>query len=165
MIFRAATGTDASSLAALSIEVWVGTYLKQGVSGSFADYVLEEFTPAKMAALINDPAQRMIVAEAAGGIVGFIRLSAGATAPIGGCSDTEIATLYVQPRHQGKGIGKQLLARGCAQVGESPWLTTNAENDNAIAFYLNEGFQQVGETHFRIGDEGYLNNVYVRGTP
>lgn len=161
LTYRAPTPADASSLAALSIEVWVGTYLKHGVSGVFADFVLEEFTAAKMAALIDDPAQRVIVAEETDGIVGFIRLCEG-VAPVAGCGGVEIVTLYVQPRHHGKGIGTQLLAQACALVKEPVWLSTNAENDPAIAFYLREGFRQVGETHFRIGDEGYLNNVYAR---
>lgn len=159
--YRAPTPADASSLAALSIEVWIGTYLKHGVSSVFADFALAEFTPVKMAALIDDPAQQMIVAEETDGIVGFISLSTG-VAPVEGCAGVEIVTLYVQPRHHGKGIGAQLLAQGCALVKEPVWLSTNAENDPAIAFYLREGFRQVGETHFRIGDEGYLNNVYAR---
>ncbi|WP_425336129.1 GNAT family N-acetyltransferase [Sinorhizobium numidicum] len=40
--------------------------------------------------------------------------------PIRGCSTTEISTLYVQPRHHGKGIGKGLLNEGlrkCATDG------------------------------------------------
>ena len=44
MQVRAARAEDASSLAALSIEVWLGTYLKQGISAHFADYVLETLT-------------------------------------------------------------------------------------------------------------------------
>lgn len=47
----------------------------------------------------------------------------------------------------------------------SVWLTTNAENDPAIAFYLALGFEKVGETHFRIQDRSYLNNVYALTVP
>ena len=43
---------------------------------------------------------------------------------------------------------------------DSVWLTTNAENEPAIGFYLAKGFEHVGETHFRIDDQGYMNNVY-----
>lgn len=78
----------------------------------------------------------------------------------------EIATFYVQPRHHGKGIGKRLLSAAfahCRDAGEkSLWLATNAENAPAIAFYLAQGFDQVGETSFCIEDKAYLNNVYRR---
>lgn len=164
MTLRRATISDASSLAAISIEVWIGTYLKRGVTAFFADYALSAFTPAKFETLIRDPGEFILVSENIEGIDGFIRVSSASTPPVEGCSDMEIATLYVQPRHHGKGIGKRLLqaalqhSRDCA--APSVWLTTNAENTPAIAFYLSQGFEQIGETHFRIGDEGYLNNVY-----
>ncbi len=57
MTLRLAQVSDASSIAALSIEVWIGTYLKRGVNAFFADYALGEFTPAKAAQLIADPTQ------------------------------------------------------------------------------------------------------------
>ncbi|WP_311202217.1 hypothetical protein [Leisingera sp. S132] len=39
-VIRPAGMHDCSSLAALSIEVWAGTYLRNGISAHFADYVL-----------------------------------------------------------------------------------------------------------------------------
>lgn len=164
MTFRRAALSDASSIAAISIEVWIGTYLKRGVNGFFADFALSEFTPAKIAAQIADPGQFILVSENQDGIDGFIRVSSGSAAPVAGCSEMEIATFYVQPRHHGKGIGKRLLAAAlehCRDAGAaSVWLTTNAENAPAIAFYHARGFEQVGESYFRIEDEKYLNNVY-----
>ncbi|MBM7069289.1 GNAT family N-acetyltransferase [Actibacterium sp. 188UL27-1] len=164
MTLRAPTISDASSIAAISIEVWIGTYIKRGVNASFADYALEEFTPSKIGKLIRDPNQFFRVSENDEGIDGFIRVSSASVAPVAGCSDMEISTFYVQPRHHGKGIGKRLLSAALdhcrAKEAGSVWLTTNAENAPAIAFYLAQGFEHVGETHFHIADQGYLNNVY-----
>ncbi|MEJ8561260.1 GNAT family N-acetyltransferase [Yoonia sp. GPGPB17] len=156
--------SDAPSIAAISIEVWVGTYLKTGVNALFANYALEEFTVHKTRTLIDDPAQFILVSQNEEGIDGFIRVSSGSPAPVSGCSDVEISTFYVQPRHHGKGIGKRLLSAAiehCVDMGAaSVWFATNAENDPAIAFYLAQGFEQVGETNFCIDDKAYLNNVY-----
>ncbi|NVO56795.1 GNAT family N-acetyltransferase [Rhodobacteraceae bacterium B1Z28] len=164
MTLRKAKISDASSIAAISIEVWIGTYLKRGVSGFFADYALAEFTSAKIEGLISDPDHFILVSENEEGLDGFIRLSSGCTAPVSGCSEVEISTFYVQPRHHGKGVGKRLLhaaLRECRDRSiESVWLATNAENTPAIAFYLSQGFEFVGEAYFRIETEGYLNNVY-----
>ncbi len=164
MVLREATYSDASSIAAISIEVWIGTYLKKGVNAFFADYALREFTVEKTKKLIGDPEQFILVSENAEGIDGFIKVSSNSPAPVSGCSDVEISTFYVQPRHHGKGIGKRLLSAAldhCRDASvSSVWLTTNAGNDPAIEFYLAKGFEHIGETHFRIDDQGYLNNVY-----
>lgn len=166
MTLRLAQTSDASSIAAVSMEVWIGTYLKRGVSAFFADYVLNTFTSSNAEKLIADPFQLVMVSQNDEGIDGFLRVSAGSTAPVEGCSDLEIATFYVQPRHHGKGIGTRLLDAALghcrAMHADTVWLTTNAENAPAIAFYLRKGFEHVGETQFRIGEESYLNNVYSR---
>ncbi len=142
----------------------MGTYLKQGVSAFFADYALEEFTVQKTRNLMDDPTRFILVSQNEEGIDGFIRVSSSSPAPVNGCSGLEISTFYVQPRHHGKGIGKRLLSAALEHCREtcvkSVWLTTNAENDPAIAFYLAQGFEHVGETNFCIDDKGYLNNVY-----
>lgn len=164
ILIEPASPSDAAALAALSIEVWIGTYLKQGISRFFAEYVLSEFTTSRMEDMLTDTSQHVLVSRNADGIDGFIRLSFGAVAPVEGDFDTEIATFYVQPRHHGSGVGTALLnaalaacrARGVTRV----WLATNAQNTPAIDYYLRQGFTQVGETHFRVQDQAYLNNVY-----
>lgn len=161
---RPATLTDASSIAALSIEVWIGTYLKSGINAFFADFVLSEFTTPKIEHRLEDPRNQFIVSENTQGIDGFACLTQNSPAPVPGCSDWEISTLYVQPRHHGKGIGRDLLQALLAicrpRGAPSVWLATNAENTPAIGFYMAQGFEPVGETHFRIGDQGYLNTVF-----
>lgn len=166
MKFRIGQPSDALILAALSIEVWLGTYIRQGVNAFFADYVLNEFTSDKFARLFDDPNEYIIVSENEDGIDGFIRLSSGKAGPVAGCSTMEISTLYVQPRHHGKGIGRLLLQQGIkyarAAGSVSVWLTTNSDNSPAIAFYVRHGFEKVGTTNFHIQDQAYLNDVLRR---
>jgi ribosomal protein S18 acetylase RimI-like enzyme len=166
MGLRIARASDAPILAAISIEVWLGTYIRRGVNSFFADYALNEFTTDKFSALLQDSSEHIIVSENEEGLDAFIRISSGKVAPVAGCSTMEIATLYVQPRHRGTGIGQSLLERGLdfARDAKAPsvWLTTNSENAPAIAFYLKQGFEKVGTTHFRIQDQGYLNDVFRR---
>ena len=166
MKFRNARPSDAPILAAISIEVWLGTYIKNGLNSFFAEFALSEFTSVKLAALLEDANQHFIVAEREDGLCGFIRISYGQGAPVAGCSNIEISTLYIRPRQQSNGLGKALLEQGLAHVraagAASVWLTTNAENAPAIAFYLKHGFEKVGTTHFRIQDKSYLNDVFRR---
>ncbi|MBT3141508.1 GNAT family N-acetyltransferase [Phaeobacter gallaeciensis] len=166
MQLRPATLSDAPGLAALSIEVWLGTYIKDGVTPFFASYALDAFTAERFTKVLQDPGEHILVSERGQGIDGFVRITQNKPAPVPGCSDIEISTLYVQPRHHGHGTGLALLDAGlriCATLGaKSPWLTTNSENAQALGFYRAQGFETIGQTHFRIEDQAYLNDVLTR---
>ncbi len=161
---RKAIKSDASSLAALSIEVWLGTYLRRGITGFFADFVLSEFTTLRFEAMMEDDTEWLYVSKNDEGIDGYIRVITGVTTAPEGCGSTEITTLYVQPRHHGDGIGKALLDHAldyCRACGvDTLWLTTNSENTPAIGFYKAMGFKQIGVTPFRIADQAYENKVF-----
>lgn len=166
MMIRTASKDDASSLAALSIEVWIGTYLKNGVSKFFADYALSAFTTEKFETLIDDKNEIILISENSEGMDGFVRVRLRSPAPAENGPETEIATLYVQPRHKGKGIGKRLLAEAFKLCGEQGckgvWLAVNSENRDAIVFYQRLGFTRDGQTAFRIGEQSYANEVMVK---
>jgi ribosomal protein S18 acetylase RimI-like enzyme len=162
-MIRKAEERDASSLAAVSIEVWVNTYLRDGVSPVFADYVLAAFGAQKFRNAIGDPDLAIWVSENRTGIDGFVTVCSTAAPPLAGCSPLEITTLYVQPRHQSGGRGGALLRHALAHCrsmgGESAWLTVEAENRRAIDFYLRHGFTRIGSTDFAIADRAYENHV------
>ena len=163
MKIRPAVKSDAASLAALSIEVWIGTYLRRGVNSFYADFALSEFTTARFETLMENPKERFMVSENLDGIDGYIRLTEEAAPPVKGLSDLEISTFYVQPRHHGSGIGSALLEQAVTHADRlkraSIWLTTNSENTPAIEFYISKGFRHVGTTDFRIHDQSYPNHV------
>ncbi|WP_377193213.1 GNAT family N-acetyltransferase [Ruegeria meonggei] len=163
MKIRPAIPSDASSLAALSIEVWLATYQRDGIGAFFANYALNEFTSQRAKARIADPTEFLAVLEAGSGLIGYVAVATDRTPPLPGVGGPEISTLYVQPRHQGKGVGKALLntaLQHCRELGgERTWLTTNSENTPAIDFYLSQGFEHIGTTSFRIQDQAYPNHV------
>ena len=163
MSIRPARPSDCSSLAALSIEVWLGTYIREGVNAFFADYVLAHYTVDQFAMALENPSERILVWEVSKGITGYIRITRDQPCPADHPSTTEITTLYVQPRHHGKGIGQELLKAGlelCQELGwGTPWLATNSENHPALRFYAKQGFSIIGQTHFEIEDRRYCNEV------
>lgn len=164
MILRPAHPADAASLAALSIEVWLGTYLKQGINEGFARYVLSEFTTSRFETQIVE--SYLVVADGTDGIEGFVQIKGQCPAPNGIACDTEIQKLYVRPNRHRHGIGRALLGAAlnhCIQMGvDSVWLATNSENMPAIGFYLAQGFAIAGTTAFRLGDQAYPNTVFLR---
>lgn len=166
MGLRRADVSDASSLAALSMEVWVGTYLREGVGTGFADFALETFTRERFEEVLTDPKEFFAVSQNVVGPDGFVRVSCDRPAPNGLTSDVEISTLYVQPRHHRRGIGLSLLNRGLEHARDlgagSVWLTTNSQNAPAIGFYERHGFEKRGTTDFMIDGVGYQNDVFLR---
>ncbi|MGN7802533.1 GNAT family N-acetyltransferase [Ensifer sp. 22521] len=133
------------------------------INAFFADYTLAQFTASRFEEILAQEDEAIWVSQNAVGIDGFLRMSSNSRAPVDIVSDLEIVTLYVQPRHHGRGIGRKLLKTGlqyCSDIGRaSTWLAVNAENEKATAFYIASGFEKVGETHFRIGDRAYPNNI------
>jgi diamine N-acetyltransferase len=162
-MIRKAEERDASSLAAVAIEVWLNTYVRDGVNPLFADYVLSEFTAEKFRKSIADPNQEIWISENRMGIDGFVTVCSHTELPLENCSAMEITTLYVQPRHQSSGRGSALLHRAldyCKGTGvESAWLKVNAENIRAIDFYRRHCFNKVSTTKFPIADNAYENHV------
>nr|WP_201009223.1 N-acetyltransferase [Rhizobium rhizogenes]QCL09395.1 acetyltransferase domain protein [Rhizobium rhizogenes]QCL09565.1 acetyltransferase domain protein [Rhizobium rhizogenes] len=163
-MIREATIEDASSIAAISLEIWFGTFLQNGINAFFADYVLQRYTPDRYKEILSRDNEKIWVSQNAEGIDGFIRLITASVAPVTAYSDTEISTLYVQPRHHRQGIGQRLLEAAqqfCTESGRPDiWLTVNPKNEQAIKFYKRTGFEKFGETHYRIGDQTYPNDVF-----
>ena len=159
---RAATPADASSLAALALEVWCATYLRHGINAHFADYALAHFTPQRFDAWIADPTRSLIVSQNRDGIDGFAHMDRANPDPVDGRVTTELTSLYIQPRHQGRGLGAALLHAALAAQAGPVWLAMNAENSAARAFYLAHNFTKSGEVAFKIGDSSYPNDILVR---
>lgn len=52
-------------------------------------------------------------------------------------------------------------AKAREQSASPLWLTVNAQNARAIAFYARQGYTQVGTTHFVLGQGRYENHVLI----
>ena len=167
MAIRMANKEDAGALAALCIEVWLHTYCRPGIPPVFAAYALETFTPANMAALIADKDQHLLVdgVDYAGqeGLRGYLRWCCPSKRPLPTCPAAEIDTLYVRERHKGQGIGSALLEASYADMRQAghkeAFLSANAENKEAVSYYLAKGYETLGESWFEIEDGRYLNFV------
>lgn len=149
----------------LAAQVWLHTYATDGISVVIARYVLAELSAAKFAAMLTRECSTVLVAEVNGHTVGYALVKEGVACPNGG-PNVEVASLYVQEHFVGKGIGSALL-RACQQLAllrtgsSAVWLTVNAKNYPAIAFYKKHGLAQTGTAYFELGGEKHENHVLV----
>ena len=162
---RVGQSEDASRLAVLATQVWLHTYATDGITRDIEEYVLREFTPEKFSALLNDPASHVIVAEQRENLVGLAVVKFGVPCPAGNNSAAELQTLYVQEHFVGHGIGKSILQTAEAKVRQhlntALWLTVNAQNTGAMAFYAHQGYAKVGTTFFVLGAGRHENHVLI----
>lgn len=156
---------DAANLAALAIQVFLHTYATQGISSVLSAHALSEFTPEKFAASLGSETTQIFVAEEGAHLVGYARIGFGAVCSERSASTAELTTLYVQEHFTGQGVGSALLAQAETLVwqrtGQALWLTVNAQNARAIAFYAMHGYSKLGTAWFLLGGERHENHVLV----
>ncbi len=156
---------DADRLAVLAIQVWLHTDCTHGINSEVAQYVLSELTVERFSARPIEPESHILVAECNEWLVGYAAVKFGASCPSGARSTAELQTLYVQEHFVGRGVGRSLLmaaeAKARGQSASPLWLTVNAQNARAIAFYARQGYSQVGTTHVVLGQGRYENHVLI----
>ena len=150
---RKATTGDAAQIAALAIQVWLDTYTK-GINALCAEYVLHEFTAAKM--MVQIAQHQCWVAENQQSLLGFAVIESDANHAEHG---VELLKLYVQPQWQHQGIGRALLAQVQAATPRF-FLAVNHENESAIAFYRGLGLQDIGVRDFVLGEQKHQNLLF-----
>jgi len=162
---RSGRSEDASLLAVLATQVWLHTYATGGINGDIAQYVLSELTPERYLALLSEPAIHLFAAEHKESIVGLAIVRLGVPCPTGAGSAAELQALYIQEHFIGQGVGKALLqaaeAKAREQSGSALWLTVNAKNARAIAFYEHQGYSKVGTAYFVLGERRHENHVLI----
>ena len=135
---RSATIGDAQAIAVFHVKVWRQTY--RDLAPADAHAVLDEHYRRRQwneKLSSNDGNPLVLVAEIDGSIVGIGAAGAPSDPVFNGRG--EIKFLYVDPRFQRRGIGRQLLARLATHLGRLRYpgaaLSVVDGNDVAIAFY------------------------------
>lgn len=170
---RPALQSDAANLAALALQVWLHNYAREGISSIISEYVLNEFTEEKFRARIDNAVTTFFLGEVitnrVTNLVGFARLDVQSVCPVPAGSAVQLSTLYVQEPFVHRGVGTALLAHAETGAGSQGapqlWLTVNAQNHRALAFYAKHRYQKIGVTPFRLGDIDHENHVLIGGGP
>lgn len=147
MKIRRANAADAMNIATTAITTWVDTYATEGMNDVFSGYILDRFTPWNITGLIANSC--VLVAETDFGLVGFALVSES------GAGRWEIETIYILPKFQSSGIGRQLMDAIVAAHDGLLWLKCADYNPKALSFYRRCGFLETGETWFELAGERY----------
>ena len=163
---RPATPSDALALSVLASQVFVETYGPEGISPRFAREVTQTFDVRALASLLAGGDTRVVVAEEADRLQGFVQWRAGQQALLPDLPSAEVQRLYVLRALAGRGIGSRLLARAegdAASLGaKQSWLTAWVGNKSALAFYARRGYGAAGTAPYVFEDESWDNQVLVK---
>lgn len=111
------------------LEIWLSASIKAH------DFIDASFWQSNTESMrdVYIPASETFVIEDSSGVLGFYSLL-----------DNQLAALFVDPAHQGKGFGKQLLDHAkCLRKALN--LAVYKENTSSVGFYTSQGFKQVKE--------------------
>lgn len=98
-------------------------------------------------------------------LTGFSQIKLNAACPEASGAIAELQTLYVQAHFIGTGLGKRLIQDAEAvarkQAGTALWLTVNAQNQRAIAFYDHFHYRKVSTRFFILGTQHHENHLLL----
>ena len=144
---RDATPGDAPAIAAVHVASWRSAYV-----GLLPPAVLDGLSEAQRARQwhrVLDPssADRVVVADDGGRVVGFAHVGAAHDADVG--ADTgQLLTIYLHPDVWGRGVGRTVHDAGLARLAERGhrsavlWMLSN--NARAERFYARQGWARDG---------------------
>ena len=151
---RQAEPDDAAALASFGLRTYVAHYGSFWSTVALRDYLARHFSVPGVAAELADPTRvRVLLAEDAGGIVGYAKLVHERPVPLHPDErGTELEKLYVASGRTGQGIGSQLVAHAgdLALALGNPvlWLDVLKSNFSGIRLYRRLGFRIRGELPF-----------------
>jgi GNAT superfamily N-acetyltransferase len=157
---RLATAADVAALQPLVQRAYRGEASRAGWTHEADLLEGERISAAELAALIADPAERILIAEADGAMLGCVRV-----ADLGG-GLAYLGLLAVDPRRQAAGTGRALIAAAEALArdgfaAERIEMTVIDRRHELIAWYGRRGYAPAGTRPFPFPTDPPLTMVVL----
>lgn len=164
---RAGTADDALCVGVLAMQVFLDTYATDGLRPDLAREALSVYAPAAFEPRLRDRARRFLLAQRQAHLIAFAELAQDSAPPLAAAEGGhELVRLYVQRHFHRQGLGRALLTSAEADAAGSGadclWLTAWEGNVAARAFYVSQGYTDVGQTQHLIEGQAYANRMFVK---
>lgn len=164
---RRATEVDAALVAVLGARTFSETFAADNRPEDMAAHLAAAFGLPQQTAELTDPAYVTLVAEVDGVAAAFAQ-ARRKTPPacVDGPAPIELHRFYVDRAWHGRGVAAVLMAASLDAVramgGRTVWLSVWERNPRAQAFYVKQGFSQVGTADFWVGPDRQTDHILVR---
>ena len=116
---------------------------------------------------LDDPDIATLLVEVDEQLAGYAQLRSGVLPEcVTGEKPIELWRFYIAQPWQGQGIAQTLMRRveleACARGGRTLWLGVWERNNRAKAFYVRNGFIDVGSHVFMVGTDAQTDRILVR---
>lgn len=158
-VIRPARPADAADLSALMRRTFLAANGHCSSPENVARFLDAAYTPELQGREIRDPDTLTLIVEQDGQWAGFAQLRWGSTPPpvVDLLPTVELGRIYLDAAFHGRGLAAQLVANMLAAASlrgsRSVWLNVWQEAAQAIRFYQKHGFQIVGSSLFKVGDD------------
>ncbi|HJV48278.1 MAG TPA: GNAT family N-acetyltransferase [Geothrix sp.] len=167
---RPAVPDDAAILADLGARTFRETFEQICSPGDMEAFLEATYGEAIQRAELLDSSRPALVLEADGAPIGFAQLRMGHREPcITARRPVELQRIYVLRGSHGGGHGAALMNRAVELArdwgADVLWLGVWENNHRALAFYARNGFREVGEHIFKIGDQVDRDLILAKDLP
>lgn len=164
---RRGTLADAPALAAFAERTFAETFAADNRPEDMALHAASAYGPELQRRELDDPAVRTWLAFSGPTLAAYAQLRTGpAPAVVLGSTPVEIWRFYLARAWHGHGLAQQLMQHvldDAAQLGaDTVWLGVWERNPRAIAFYVRQGFVDVGAHAFVLGTDRQTDRLMVR---
>ncbi|HEY3270789.1 MAG TPA: GNAT family N-acetyltransferase [Geothrix sp.] len=167
---RTATLEDAATLADLGARTFRETFEAISAAQDMDAFLTQAYGEGIQRAELADPSRPARILEIEGVPSGFLQLRLGHREPgVPGLRPVELQRIYLLRAAQGSGGGAALMTEAVdmavAWGADTLWLGVWENNHKALAFYARQGFREVGEHIFQIGQQIDRDLILARDLP
>jgi diamine N-acetyltransferase len=161
------TREDLRKLQEISYETFNETFKHQNSPENMNAYLEKAFNLKQLEEELSNIYSQFFFVYFNNEVAGYLKVNTNdAQSEEMGEESLEMERIYIKNRFQKNGLGKYLLNKAMEVAVERNkkkiWLGVWEKNENAIAFYKNMGFVQIGAHSFYMGDEEQMDFIMTK---
>jgi diamine N-acetyltransferase len=158
---------DVGSLQEISYQTFIETFKDQNSPENMNAYVERAFNRKQLEKELSNVSSDFYFLYFEHEVAGYLKINSNdAQTEEMGEETLEIERIYIKSNFQKRGLGKYLLNKALEIALEKNkkkiWLGVWEKNENAIAFYKNMGFVQIGAHPFFMGDDKQTDYIMIK---